>query len=402
MGNSLAQYSTRWVSLILFAMGQVLLWGGSYFLLPVLSVAMRTEMNWSYQFVYGSLSAALIISGFILPKVGQIIQNNIRGEGFLLFAGWVMAIGLFLLSYAQHAITFLLGWVLIGLAMGMGLYDSLFATIAQRYGQFTSKAIVLITLISSLGPTLSWYFLSYLLAQFDWRSACQIYAIILILLITPIHALALHFAGERTTKKVHKEDSPFHPSPMEAKMYILLKGHFILASMLSTLLVVYLLDILMHNGLSMSTAVAVAAYLGISQAGSRILEICFPRISPLRLSYISTLLMAIALILLINGTAFPILAVVLFGIGNGQRSILRGTLPLYIFGRDRYAVWIGKLGRWPLIMQGMMPFLGGLVIQQFGIIMLLYLGLLIAIGSGFLVWKIELKYKISKNSYHTI
>lgn len=394
--------SHRWISVILFAVGQILLWGGSYFLLPVLSVAMRTEMNWSYQFVYGSLSIALIIAGLILPKFGRLIQKNAQGEGLLLFAGWVMAIGLFILSYSNNAISFLLGWIIIGLAMGMGLYDSLFATIAQRYGRFTAKAIVLITLISSLAPTLSWYLLSKLLLQFDWRTTCQLYAVLLIIFITPLHALALHFAGDRVIKEnttVVKEE---HNRTFATGIYGLLKVHFVLGSMLSTLVVVYLIEILLHNGLTMSMAVSVAAYLGISQAGSRLIEIFIPGISPIRLSYISSRLMCIAILLLLTDVHLSIYAVILFGIGNGQRSILRGTLPLFIFGSQQYASWIGRLGRWPLVMQGVVPLLGGFIVQHFGIAALLYVGLSLAISSTLVVWKIELKYKGNKENYNII
>jgi len=388
----------QWCSSILFAAGQILLWGGSYFLLSVLSAPIRLEMGWSYQFVYGALSVALMVSGFILPRIGRIVQQGVSGEGFLLFAGWVMAVGLFMLSYATHAFGFLCSWLIIGIAMGMGLYDTLFASVAQRYGALTTKAIVFITLLSSLAPTLSWYLLSQFLAYFSWRETCQLYAVLLLLLVTPIHALAFRFAGDRVSNAPPDEgDTPQASAAVKpSHLQRLLTSHFVLGSMLSTLIVVYLIEILTHQGITMSAVIGIAAILGPSQSGARLIELCWRRISPFHLSQVSAALLVVAVGLLALGPAFALVAVLLFGIGNGQRSILRGTLPYAIFGRTNYALWIGKLGRWPLIMQGITPLVGGYVVQYFGIPLLLYCALALALGNAWVVWKIQHIFKRSK------
>ncbi|MFP3671072.1 hypothetical protein SB717_38980, partial [Priestia sp. SIMBA_032] len=72
-------------------------------------------------------------------------------------------------------------------------------------------------------------------------------------------------------------------------------------------------------------------------------------------------------ILLISYGGYSIIpGIILFGIGNGLRSVLRGTLPLSIFGRENYAIIIGRLGRMPMLAQAFAPFIGGLLIQHFG------------------------------------
>ncbi|MDR2284254.1 MAG: hypothetical protein LBE37_13640 [Sphingobacterium sp.] len=380
----------QWFSCLLFAVGQILLWGGSYFLLSVLSVSIRAEAGWSYQFIYGALSLAVVVSGLILPKIGQIIQRGATGEGFLLFAGWIMATGLLLLSYSNHYVSFLFAWFIIGIGMGMGLYDTLFATIAQRYGRLTTKAIVLVTLLSSLAPSISWYVLSELLTVFDWRETCQLYAVLLILFITPIHALAFRLAGERKSialqleARISVKEQAYKP-----KLFYILSAHFILGAALSTLVAVFLIEILSNQGLAMAAVITVTAFLGPSQSGARLLELFSPKTSPLRLSMLSSLLLMAAVVLLLSGIPFAIPAVILLGLGNGQRSILRGTLPFATFGSEQYAVWIGKLGRWPLVIQGLTPFLGGFVMQYCGVYSLLYLALLLAMANVVMVWLLK-------------
>jgi hypothetical protein len=65
---------------------------------------------------------------------------------------------------------------------------------------------------------------------------------------------------------------------------------------------------------------------------------------------------------------FPILAlaIVLYGAGNGIGSVARGTVPLALFGPDRYPVLMGRLALPLLIAMALSPFLGGVAFQKGG------------------------------------
>lgn len=62
----------------------------------------------------------------------------------------------------------------------------------------------------------------------------------------------------------------------------------------------------------------------------------------------------------------PGLAVILYGAGNGVFSIARGSLPLALFGRDRYPVAMGRLARPSLLAQAAAPLLGGVLMSGLG------------------------------------
>ena len=51
---------------------------------------------------------------------------------------------------------------------------------------------------------------------------------------------------------------------------------------------------------------------------------------------------------------------VLYGSGSGIRSIVRGTLPLALFGREGYAVLMGWLAMPSLVAQAASPSIGAL------------------------------------------
>lgn len=60
------------------------------------------------------------------------------------------------------------------------------------------------------------------------------------------------------------------------------------------------------------------------------------------------------------------IALILYGAGNGIYSIARGTLPLALFGPDRYAPIMGRLAAPNLIAQALAPLAGAAVITSGG------------------------------------
>ncbi|WP_207494905.1 MFS transporter [Aridibaculum aurantiacum] len=346
---------------------QILLWGGSYFILSILAEPIMQETGWSYQMVYGALSLSLLISGLLLPRIGKIIGEN--EKNFVLpYAGIIMALGLTVIGFSEHYFLFLVGWTIVGVAMGMGLYDALFASLGKSYGKATSRVIVQVTLIASLAPTISWFIVSLLLSDYGWRTACFIYAAILLVTILPIHRYTLPPAGSKAAIKPQLNDKKTNPhKPFRSRIYYLLLVNFTVGAVLTTGIVIHLIDILLDKEMAMAAVVSAVAFLGPSQAGVRVLELVFSRNAPVKTAIISAVITLVGILLLSLNPNFAIPGIILFGMGNGMRSILRGTLPLAIFGQENYAVAVGKLARMPLIAQALTPFIGSFLIEQFSV-----------------------------------
>jgi hypothetical protein len=49
-----------------------------------------------------------------------------------------------------------------------------------------------------------------------------------------------------------------------------------------------------------------------------------------------------------------------------MRTVVRGTLPLALYGREEYATVMGQLARAPLIGQAATPLAAGLLVQYLG------------------------------------
>jgi len=317
------------------------------------------ETGWSYQQVYGCLSLSLLISGLLLPAIGKMIQQY--DQNFILhYTGIIMGIGLIIIGYAQSYLLFVLGWIVIGVGMGMGLYDALFASLGKLYGSKAKKVIVWVTLIASLAPSISWPFTSFLLHELGWRHTCFTLAGILMLGIYPIHKYIFRptIIKETITQR--------HSVSFRSRIFYLLLANFTIGAIITTGVVIHPIDILSAKKIEMSAILMIVAFLGPSQSAARTLELMIANRSAVEMAFISTFAMLLGIGLLFFHPSLATIGIIIFGVGNGMRSVLRGTLPLAIFGPEHYPLVIGRLARMPLIAQAAAPFIGGFMIQQFG------------------------------------
>jgi hypothetical protein len=143
---------------------------------------------------------------------------------------------------------------------------------------------------------------------------------------------------------------------------------FTLMGFVSTAIATHLPALIQATGAPLAAAVAVAALAGPAQVAARLLELGFlSRFSPLLAARLATLghpLGAACLLLLGPVAALPF--VLLHGMGNGLLTIVRGTLPLALFGAQGYGGrqgWIALPGR---LVGALSPWLMGLVLEHWG------------------------------------
>jgi len=81
----------------------------------------------------------------------------------------------------------------------------------------------------------------------------------------------------------------------------------------------------------------------------------------------SSVLVAAGLVLLavLPGSAAAA-CIILYGMGSGIRSIVRGTVPLAMFGREGYAILMGRLGLPTLLATAAAPMIGAWLLESAG------------------------------------
>ena len=136
--------------------------------------------------VFGAFSVALVVMALLGPPVGRVIDAG-RGRGLLVASNLVLAAGLAFLGAATGEGTLFAAWCVLGVGMGMGLYDSAFAILVRLHGPQARGAITGITLIAGFASTVGWPLTAWLDSQFGWREACFAWAAINLLIALPLN-----------------------------------------------------------------------------------------------------------------------------------------------------------------------------------------------------------------------
>lgn len=343
---------------------QIILWGGSFFLVAVIVGPVVESTGWPQGAVVGALSLAILISGLLSPWVGTRIRR-LGGRPVLVAGTLIMAAGLVLMAMAGSLPVFLAAWAVMGVGMAGALYDPLFAAIGQAYGASARGAMTQIAIASGFAITLCWPASSFLVAHIGWRGACLAYAGLAVFVVAPIFALALPGGKSATPARIPVAPGIKAPRlPGEG----ILALTFTTAAILMTAVSVELLLLLQSHGIPAASAVALSALIGPSQVGARVLELTFgQRAHPIHLLLISAGSVALGLLLLVVAPSLAWVAILLYGAGNGMRTVVRGTLPLALYGQSEYAAVIGRLARPPLLGQAATPLACGYAMEWFGI-----------------------------------
>jgi hypothetical protein len=150
-------------------------------------------------------------------------------------------------------------------------------------------------------------------------------------------------------------------------LFVLLAASFAITAAIASVVSVHLLTLLTARDISLAAAVAFGALIGPAQVGARVVELVIGRHHhPLWTMLASSLLIAVGTGLLWIDLPIISLAIVLYGAGMGIKSIVRGTVPLVVFGVEGYASLMGRLAMPSLIAGAASPFLGAVMIERYG------------------------------------
>jgi predicted MFS family arabinose efflux permease len=353
-------------SVVVSALGitQIFAWGSTFYLPAALAPLIASDTGWPYDVTVGGVSVALLFAGLASPRVGRLIADN-GGRPVLAVGALLLAAGLIGVGFASSIAWYLAGWLVIGLGMSASLYDAAFSTLGRIYGTRSRTAITAVTLFGGFASTVCWPLSAFLAARFGWRGACLTYAAIQIAVALPLHLLALPASTEKNGT-VEKQSAVYLRRD-EYVTFGLLAAVLTLGASILSIIGTQLLPLLTARGFAMSAAVAFGAIVGPAQVGARVVELLIGnRYDPVWTIVASTVLVAVAALMLFSGFSIVALAIVLYGAGNGVGSVARGTVPLALFGAQRYPVLMGRLAFPLLLAMALSPYLGALAFQRGG------------------------------------
>jgi MFS family permease len=343
---------------------QTLAWGSSYYLPAILADPVADGLDVSRTVVFGIFSGSLLVSAFLGPPIGRVIDTH-GGRGVLALSNLVLAAGLVLLALTQGVVSLVAAWTVLGVGMAMGLYDPAFATLTGLYGRAARGPITGITLIAGFASTVGWPLSAFLNAQFGWRNTCLIWAALHLVIGLPLNRLLIPRAPPPArASEMTAESSPAPRGAMTILAFIFAATWFVTGAMAA-----HLPRLLEIAGASTTAAIAAAALVGPAQVAARLVEFgALRKVHPLVSARLAALLHPIgAVILGLLGPGAITAFAVLHGAGNGLLTIAKGTVPLAIFGPVGYGLRSGILGAPARATQAASPLLFGLLMDHMGI-----------------------------------
>lgn len=378
------------VAIVALGITQVIGWGTTFYLPAIVAQTIADDLGLSTTHYLLAFSWCLLIAGLLSRRLGRLI-DRVGAAPILATGSLVTALALCLHATVDGAPGIWLAWTVIGLTLRAVLYDGAFAALTALSPGQARRSISLLTLMGGLASTAFWPLGGWLLELTDWRSTLLIYAALNALVCAPLHwwcsgrvpsiARPDQPAGSPT------DAAPARTEPNTAQTCDEQATHFrdrairlfgaalALHALVSYALSTHLPTMLGGLGLSPASAILVASLMGPAQVLARIIELQLQKSMPaLSLTVPVFALMPIAfagfmLLPLVpaGGATITAAAVVLaWGACNGLVTIIRGSLPVALFGPRGYGEVLGRLAAPMLYLGAIAPALFGLIIEHLG------------------------------------
>jgi MFS family permease len=353
---------------------QITAWGTSYYCLGVLAKPIAAETGWSIGTIFLGFSVALVTMGLISTSVGRLI-DRIGARSVMSIGTVIVSLGLLGLSQVRDVALYFVAWLVIGVGMRCCLYDAAFAALVQAVPSRGRAAISYLTLYGAYASTVFWVIGHYLNEAYGWRGTLLIFAAINLVVCLPLNWLGLSRREQATDAEAAKAPERAQDGPaLEGRKRRIGIALFALIMSLNGFVFgvvsLQLVPLLEAAGLAGAVAVWVASLKGHGQFGGRLVEIFFGKnlkaMTVARIA-IGVLPPALLLLMLAHGEFWLLVTfTLLLGASQGVITIVRGAVPLALFGTQGYGAVLGLIATPILLVNAFSPALFALIVDQVG------------------------------------
>jgi MFS family permease len=354
---------------------QITAWGTSFYCLGVLAKPIVADTGWPLTTVFLGFSVALLVMGFISTWVGRLI-DRVGARAVMSVGTIIVSAGLVALSQVRDPASYLVVWAIVGIGMRCCLYDAAFAALVQVTPSRGRTAISYLTLYGAYASTVFWVIGYYLNEAYGWRGTLIAFAAINLAICLPLNWLGLARRDPpEDTATPAKTPTPSSDGPvLEGRLRVI--GIVLFALIMSLngfvfgIISIQLVPLLEAAGLAGATAVWVASLKGHGQFAGRLVEIFFGRnLKAMTIARIAIGVVPASLVLLFvaSGDLLQLVAfTLLLGAAQGVITIVRGAVPLALFGAEGYGAVLGVIATPILLVNAFSPAIFALLVDQFG------------------------------------
>jgi Major Facilitator Superfamily len=363
------------VAVCALGIAQITTWGTSYYCLGVLAGPIAADTGWSRGLVYFGFTVGLLAMGLVSAWAGRVIDRH--GARGVMSAGIVLvSASLYALAQVRTEAGYLAAWAAIGVGMRFCLYDAAFVALVQIVPARGRLAISYLTLFGAFASSVFWVLGHYFNEAWGWRRTLEWFALINAGVCLPLILAGLARRDTRAASGAAETPAAASPDgpPLQGRArriaIALFAAIMSLNGFVFGVVTVQLVPLLEAAGLTAAAAVWIASLKGFAQFGGRVVEISFGSrlraITVARLA-IGALPLSFLLLLFAGANVQVILAfTLLMGASQGVITIVRGAVPLALFGANGYGAVLGFIATPILVVNAVSPSLFALVVDRWG------------------------------------
>jgi MFS family permease len=353
---------------------QITAWGTSYYCLGVLAKPIVAETGWAMTTVFLGFSVSLLVMGFISTWTGRLI-DRIGARTVMSIGTIIVSAGLLALAHVQDVASYMAVWAVLGVGMRCCLYDAAFAALVQVTPTRGRLAISYLTLYGAYASTVFWVIGHYLNEAYGWRGTLMIFAAINLAVCLPLNWVGLwrrETAGAMApaANAATSPDGPVLQGRMRVVGIVLFALIMSINGFVFGVISLQLVPLLEAAGLAGATAVWVASLKGHGQFAGRLVEIFFGRnLKAMTIARIAIGVVPASLLLFLfaRGELWQLVVfTVLLGASQGVITIVRGAVPLALFGAEGYGAVLGLIATPILLVNAFSPAIFALMVDRFG------------------------------------
>jgi MFS family permease len=370
----------------ILAVTQIVSWGSLYYAFSIVAPDIERDLALAPELVFGAFSWALLVAGMASTPVG-ILLDRYGGRYVMATGSLLCTLGLFGLSRCTGVASYYFAWTLIGVAMALTLYEAAFATLNRKLETGSRKAISTLTLFGGFASTVFWPLTAKLHTMLGWRDTYLWYGVLQLVICVPLH---LWLGTDPARGKLRDpEGAPRSHTLAEAlrhQAFWMLALAFSANAFIFSAMSVHLIPLLGHLGASATLAVMLATLIGPMQVAGRIGEMTLGRNTPPqtvgKLTF-SMLPAALLVLVLFGSQAWAAASFcLLYGLSNGILTIVRGSVPQALFGRENYGAISGAMAGPSLLSKAAGPLAAAAILRyDSGPLVLLFVLLAMSVAS---------------------
>lgn len=351
---------------------QIMGYGTLMYAYAILLPAMAADLGLSLSNIFGILSLGLFFGGLVAPLAGGLVDRI--GGRWVMTVGTIVAACAIMSLSAVESVAGLCMAIFLAEAAGMFvLYNVAFASVARLdLSVPTQRSISIITLFGGVASTIFWPVTLGLYTAFGWQMTWVLLGAAFLITCTPISFLCLRGA-EITADSPRRDTAPNWPELTGAArrrgMFWMVVSFVFSGYLMGAVMTLWVTNV-QDLGHSAVMAALAGALIGPFKTVGRLFEMLVSRMMYPLFTYALSLGLMLTGFAVLLGAGFTLpgvmIAAALYGMGDGIKTIARGTLPLALFGAKGYGARLGWISFAQMSVNASAPFAFAWVTQAYG------------------------------------